>query len=293
MSTRVLEQLAKHSRHRVESRLDDLLQGGPPRLCEAMRYAVLGGGKRLRPILVLWTHDMLREVETEPVLDVAAAFELVHCYSLVHDDLPCMDDDDLRRGQPACHVQFDEATAVLAGDALLALAFEVVLAAAWTEATCAVACARVLADAASHRQLVGGQMLDLLGEKQPPTPDLLDAIHAAKTAALIRAAMVCGGITAGASDDERATLGDIGQHLGLAFQIVDDILDVTGSALQLGKSAGKDAPAGKITDPALYGVRASRARAEQHIETARDALARWPRSGALRDLIAEIGARVR
>ncbi len=290
MST--LEQRSTQSRERVEARLDALLQGGPERLREAMRYAVLGGGKRLRPLLVLWTHDMLSEVEHEPVLDVACAFELVHSYSLVHDDLPCMDDDDWRRGRPACHVQFDQATAVLAGDALLALAFEVMLAAAWTDPQRAVACARVLADAASHRQLVGGQMLDLMGEHQPPEPDLLDAIHAAKTAALIRAAMISGGITAGANDDERATLGDVGQNLGLAFQITDDILDVTGSATELGKSAGKDAPAGKITFPALYGVPASRARAEQHIAAARDGLARWPRSGALRDLAEQIGARL-
>ena len=288
-----LERESAATRARVDARLDALVQGGPERLLAAMRYVVLGGGKRLRPILVLWTHDMLCAREREPVLDVACAFELVHSYSLVHDDLPCMDDDDLRRGRPTCHVQFDEATAVLTGDALLNLAYEVLLGAAWTDPALGLDCARTLAAAAGHRELVGGQMLDLLGTGRPPTPERVDAIHLAKTAALIRAACVCGGIAAGAAAAERAALDDIGRHLGLAFQITDDVLDVVGAAPDLGKTAGKDADAGKITYPALYGVEASRRAAAIHIDAARQALARWPRSARLQELAAWIGTRLR
>jgi geranylgeranyl pyrophosphate synthase len=287
-----LEEDLDRVRARVEARLDTLLQGGPERLLAAMRYAALGGGKRLRPALVLWSYDLFCEREDEPVLDLACAFELVHTYSLVHDDLPCMDDDSLRRGRPTCHVQFDEATAVLAGDALLNLAYEVILSAPWREAKRGLDCGRTLAAAAGHRELVGGQMLDLEGQGKPPRAELLEAIHAAKTAALLRAACVCGGIAAGANAAERAALADVGSHLGLAFQIVDDVLDVVGAMATLGKTAGKDAAAGKITYPALYGVEASRAAAARHIEAARALLRQWPRSARLQALASWIGARL-
>ncbi len=279
------------TRRRVETRLETLLQGGPERLLGAMRYVVLGGGKRLRPILVLWTHDMLSDSESEPVLDLACAFELVHSYSLVHDDLPCMDNDTLRRGRPTCHVQFDEATAVLAGDALLNRAYETIAAAPWRDPARGLDCAGTLARAASHRELVGGQMLDLLGEGEPPSAAALTAIHAAKTAALLRAAVVCGGIAAGAGAATRERLSTLGMHLGLAFQIVDDVLDVVGASPKLGKSAGKDAVAGKMTYPALYGVEASRAHARRHIEAALDVLRALPRSERLQALAGWISER--
>ena len=277
---------------RVDARLDALLQGGPPALLAAMRYAVLGGGKRLRPILCLWTHDLLRIDSGEPVLDVACALEFVHSYSLVHDDLPCMDDDELRRGRPTCHVQFGEAIAVLTGDALLNVAYETLLDAAWQDASRGLDCARILAAAASHRQLVGGQVLDLESEGQDPTAERLATIHTAKTAALLQAAVVCGAACAGASPSEREPLALFGRELGLAFQIVDDVLDVVGAAKQLGKTAGKDANAGKMTYPALYGVEQARRIAHDHIARAVESLAPWPAGSRLRELAAYIETRM-
>jgi geranylgeranyl pyrophosphate synthase len=287
-----LERELESARQRVETRLDALLQGGPERLRQAMRYVVLGGGKRLRPILVLWTHEMLATTEKEPVLDLACAFEMVHSYSLVHDDLPCMDDDDLRRGCPTCHVAFDEATAVLTGDALLNLAYETLLVAPWSDAARGVACTATLAAAAGHRELVGGQMLDLLAQGKEPQREQVEAIHAAKTAALIRAAMVCGALAAGASDDTCQEVAAVGVHLGLAFQIIDDVLDVVAASGQLGKTAGKDLAAGKMTYPAVYGIEASRAQALEHVAAAERRLGAWPESRRLQALAAWFGRRL-
>jgi geranylgeranyl pyrophosphate synthase len=261
-----------------------------------MRYAVLGGGKRLRPILCLWTHAMLASdadaaESGAAALDAGCALELVHTYSLVHDDLPCMDDDDLRRGRPTCHVKFGEAIAVLAGDALQALAFETMVQATWRAAAAARAAVRTLARAAGHRHLVGGQALDLDSSTAAPTPARLGAIHQGKTAALIAAAMQLGGIAAGADDRTLAAVGAIGTDLGLAFQITDDILDVTGGAADLGKTVGKDARAGKLTAVALHGLDGAQARAGAHVEAAVSALQAWPRSAALRALAAWLAQR--
>jgi geranylgeranyl diphosphate synthase type II len=272
------------ARQVVDARLDALLVGGPPPLLEAMRWAVQGGGKRLRPILCLWTHEMLAGGEAAAVLDTACALELVHTYSLVHDDLPCMDDDDLRRGRATCHVRFGEALAVLAGDALLNLAYEVVLAAPWGDAGRAVCVAQTLAAAASHRGLLGGQVLDLQGEGEAPTAERLEAIHVAKTAALLRAALVCGAQAAGAPPADLERIAAAGLHLGLAFQIADDVLDVVGGAAQLGKSPGKDAAARKITAPAVHGLEASRRLAVRHAEAAAAQLATWKGSEPLQAL---------
>lgn len=287
-----LESEMRAARERVDARLESLLHGGPPTLIEAMRYTVLSGGKRLRPILCLWTHDLLRGHAVEPVLDVACALEFVHTYSLVHDDLPCMDDDALRRGRPACHVQFGEAIAVLTGDALLNIAYETILGAAWSEPERALRCARVLADAASHRALVGGQVLDLQSEGVSPTPERLAAIHSAKTAALLRAAVLCGAVSAGASHEELEKLGRVGHDLGLAFQIVDDVLDVVAGSSELGKTAGKDAGAGKATYPALYGVQRARQHAHEYIQRACETLSEWPTNGRLRALARYIETRI-
>jgi geranylgeranyl diphosphate synthase type II len=280
------------TRARVDLRLDELLAGGPAGLLEAMRYAVLGGGKRLRPILCLWTYDMIAPDTAEPVLDVACGLEFLHTYSLVHDDLPCMDDDDLRRGRPTCHRRFGEATAVLAGDALLNLSYETVLRGEWHEPAIGLECARVIAGAASHRELVGGQALDLEAEGRPPRADLLEVIHAAKTGALMRAAVLCGAIAAGAGPEAQEQLGRAAQHLGLAFQIVDDVLDVVGGTQQLGKTPGKDASTHKLTFPAVYGLDASRARAHAETEAARRVLAPWPRSTRMRALATWIETRL-
>jgi len=272
------------TRERVDARLDELLCGGPPAVLEPMRYAVLGGGKRLRPILCLWTHAMLGGRQSEAVLDLACALEFVHAYSLVHDDLPCMDDDDLRRGRPTCHVRFGEAMAVLAGDALLTLAFEVVLSAPWTSEAQARTIALTLALAASHRGLVGGQALDLEAEGGKPTAELLQAIHSAKTGALIRAAIVGGAQAAAAPREVEERLAGVAWHLGLAFQITDDVLDVVGGAEKLGKSPGKDAGARKVSFPALYGVEESRRLAREHTAAAQEALAGLAGSDKLRAL---------
>ena len=271
-------------RQRVDARLSAIVDGGPPRLREAMRYVALGPGKRLRPVLCLWTHAMLGAPRPDAALDTACALELVHSYSLVHDDLPCMDDDALRRGRPTCHVVYGEAMAVLVGDALLNLAYEVVLSAAWDDAGVGLEVGRTLAAAGSHRGLVGGQALDLEAGGQDPTPERLQGIHRAKTGALIGAAIRCGAQAAGAGAGELDRLRRIGDDLGLAFQIADDVLDVVGKAPELGKSPGKDAGAHKMTYPALYGLDRSRELGRAHAEAARRGLESFPDSERLQAL---------
>lgn len=278
-----LESAMRATRDRVDARLDALLTGGPPRLQEAMRYAVLGGGKRFRPILCLWAHDMLQGDEPAAVLDTACAFELVHTYSLVHDDLPCMDDDALRRGRPTLHVQFDEALAVLAGDALLNAAYETLLRARWVHAERGWAVARTLADAAGHRELLAGQVLDLEAEGAAPDAARLEAIHRAKTGAMIRAALEAGGVAAGGSLADLEHLRRAGAALGLAFQIADDVLDITGGA-ELGKSRGKDADAGKMTYPAVHGLDRARTLALEQAAQAEAEFAAWPAGAPLQQL---------
>jgi len=224
----------------------------PKRLVQAMDYSLQAGGKRLRPLLVLAACEAVGG-ELEPALPVAAAFELIHTYSLIHDDLPAMDDDDLRRGHPTCHRAFDEGTAILAGDAMATYAFEVILANV-TDPAKAVAAGRELAVAAGIDGMVGGQMADLEGEGRAPTLEELRYIHEHKTGALITGAVVCGGILGGASASELAQLRAFGRNIGLAFQVVDDILDVTSTAEELGKSPGKDSANAKMTYPSLMGL---------------------------------------
>jgi geranylgeranyl diphosphate synthase type II len=286
-----LEHEMAATRAAVEARLAALLAGGPASLLDGMRYAVLGGGKRLRPILCLWTHELCGGDDPEGALDAACALELLHTYSLVHDDLPCMDDDDLRRGRLTCHVVYGEGMAVLIGDALLNLAYETVLAAPWRHPERGLEVARTLAAAASHRGLVGGQVLDLEAEGKPPDAARLEAIHRAKTGALMQAAVLCGALAAGAGAADREALGRIGGELGLAFQIVDDVLDQTAGAAELGKSPGKDRNAGKLTYPAVHGLESSRRQARQRIEAVRAALGRWPGSERLRELALDIVSR--
>ena len=231
-----------------------------PRLAAGMRHAVLLGGKRMRPLLV---HASGHACGADPdALDApATAIELVHAYSLVHDDLPAMDDDDLRRGQPTVHVAFDEATAILVGDALQSLAFQV-LAEAPLPADRRVAMLRELAVAAGAGGMCGGQALDLAatGNASAASVQQLERLHALKTGALIRVAVRLGAMAAGAGEDESACLDAYANALGLAFQIRDDLLDVEGKSETLGKTAGKDAAQDKATFPALIGIDASRAR---------------------------------
>ncbi|MCS7079534.1 MAG: polyprenyl synthetase family protein [Chloracidobacterium sp.] len=239
----------------------------PPRIHEAMRYSLMAGGKRLRPILVLAAGEVFGG-RPERLYPVACAFEMVHTYSLIHDDLPAMDNDDLRRGMPTCHKQFDEATAILAGDGLMTHAFRI-LAEMDAPAEQKVRVIRELAvGSGTVEGMIAGQVVDLEAEGKPIDAERLTFIHRAKTGALIRGALVCGGIMAGASEDDIALLAAYGDRVGLAFQIADDILDETATAEQLGKTPGKDAAAGKATYPALYGLEVSRRHAEALAEEA-------------------------
>ena len=260
----------------VERALDALMPpvpGHEARLIEAMRYAALGGGKRLRGYLVMEVAALFDasaagaanfESRAAGAARAAAAVEMLHAYSLVHDDLPAMDDDDLRRGQPSTHIRFDEATAILAGDALQTLAFAT-LADPLThpDASVRIALVAALADAAGAAGMVGGQMIDMEGEGRSLGLDETRHLHALKTGRLIRYGAEAGAILGGADAVQRQAIADYGCHLGAAFQVADDVLDATGTAEQLGKTAGKDAEAGKSTFVALLGIDGARAEAER------------------------------
>lgn len=265
-------------RDQVEQGLDRLVPAGaarPARLHEAMRYALLGGGKRLRPVLTLAAAELFGPKQ-DP-LAAAVAIECIHTYSLVHDDLPCMDNDDLRRGRPTTHKQFDEATALLAGDALLTLAFQLIARHYAEQPVVAAALTREIADAAGSERLIGGQMEDLLAEKKADaTAAELEFIHLNKTAAMIAVSLLAGGLCGGASATQLDTLRTAGRHLGLAFQIVDDILDATADTKTLGKTAGKDAKAGKTTYVKLHGLEASGKFAREQTDAALAALRALP-----------------
>jgi geranylgeranyl diphosphate synthase type II len=264
----------------------------PPAVHRAMRYSVLAGGKRLRPILVIAGAEAVGG-HAEAVLPTACALELIHTYSLIHDDLPAMDDDDYRRGRPTSHKVFGEAVAILAGDALLTLAFKLV-----ADNLALVPDARVICDvvaelatAAGTAGMVGGQVVDIESEGRTVTAETLDYIHLHKTAALIRASLRVGAMLGGARPDVLEAISAAGRSLGLAFQIVDDILDVEGSLEELGKTAGSDQRKGKATYPALHGLDASRRRARALIEETKTALkGLGPRAepiGALADFVFE------
>jgi len=282
-----LESLRDDVRRRVDEALDRWLPDaatGP--LAAAMRHAVFAGGKRLRPTLVAIG---CRDVDgvLEDALGAAAAVELVHTYSLVHDDLPCMDDAELRRGQPCVHVTWNEAMGVLAGDALLTLAFEV-LATRTPAHRPAAAMGGALARAAGWDGTVGGQVLDLDGEGRAPDVEQVRRIHLGKTAALFAASLELGGLVGGGAPRDVARLSDVGRDLGLAFQIVDDVLDVERTPEELGKPTGADADAGKMTWPAAVGVERAREDARALVEAA---VGRAGAGGAA-DLIAQLGTAI-
>lgn len=240
----------------------------PAYLRAAMRHGVFNGGKRLRPFLVVETARLLGAPETA-AMRIAVALECIHCYSLIHDDLPSMDDDDLRRGQPTVHIAFDEATAILAGDALLTLAFDI-LSAPQTDlpAEAKLKLINQLARAAGIGGMVGGQSLDLHAERVTPDEAGILQLQAMKTGALLRYACAAGAIAAGADDQVLARMTRFGEIIGLAFQLADDLLDVTSDAATLGKAAGKDAGRGKGTLVSLYGVAAVRRRLDGLVEEA-------------------------
>ena len=241
----------------------------PEQLHRAMRYSLLAGGKRLRPVLVLGAGEAFG-ADTDDLMPAACAIEMIHTYSLIHDDLPAMDNDDLRRGRPTCHKAFGEAVAILAGDALLTQAFRVLAAdAPKRDAERQVRVIREVATAAGTVEaLIGGQMADIESEGKKVDGSTLEYIHRSKTGAMIAASVVVGGSLAGANEDQIEKLRGYGQRIGLAFQIADDILDVTSTSEQLGKTPGKDQAANKATYPAIHGIAASQARARELVDEA-------------------------
>ena len=243
----------------VDAALDRLLppeSSRPTSIHQAMRYSVFAGGKRIRPILCLEAARIFAP-DVTPALHPACAIEMIHTYSLIHDDLPALDNDDLRRGKPTCHKKFGEAIAILAGDALLTLAFETISATPVPPAQSVAIMQEVAGAAGTLNGMVGGQVADLEAERQRIEPEMLEYIHRSKTAALIRASVTAGALSAGASPDDVARLRRFGETIGWAFQVTDDILDVEESSAALGKTAGKDIAQQKATYPAIHGLQRS------------------------------------
>ncbi len=273
-----IKSLIKNGVELTETRLNELLPGedvSPTTLHKAMRYSVFAGGKRIRPLLCL---EAAKAVcgEAEPALNAACAVEVLHTYTLIHDDLPSMDNDDLRRGRPTNHKVFGEGIAILAGDALLTEAFAMLTKVPSNERYNVGNYVVELAYQTGSLTLVGGQVLDLEGEGRSLTVDELRAIHNGKTTALITASVRLGAMAAGATEEQLAALTTYGRCLGLAFQIIDDILDITSTPEVLGKSIGKDAAVQKATYPALVGMDAARAEARELTEAGRAALDIFP-----------------
>ncbi len=263
----------------------------PRTIHRAMRYSMFAGGKRIRPVLAMAAAECITD-HIEGVAHVGAALEMIHTYSLIHDDLPAMDNDDLRRGMPTNHKVFGEAMAILAGDALATLAFQVLAHLPHASDTVRVKLITELANASGTvGGMIAGQVHDIEGEGHPPSAALLETIHRAKTGALLRASVRMGALYAGANPAQLAALTAYGEHAGLAFQIVDDILDVESPSETLGKTAGKDAAQQKITFPAVYGIAESKRMAEREREQSHAALApfgeRAAHLRALADLIVD------
>jgi len=279
----------------VDERLEILLpppDERPGSIHRAMRHSVFAGGKRIRPILCLESARVVcsggPEAAEAAALDIACALEMIHTYSLIHDDLPALDDDDFRRGHPTCHKAFGEAIAILAGDALLTLAFEILADRPPIPAERRMAIiAEVARSAGTMEGMIGGQVIDVESERKVVPAETVEYIHRAKTGAMIRAAVRSGALAAGATAEQFQALSGYGRHIGLAFQIVDDILDVEASTQELGKTAGKDLAQQKATYPSVYGLERSRELAAAEIEAALAALqpfaarARWLREIAI------------
>jgi geranylgeranyl diphosphate synthase type II len=267
MLTETLEQ-GQHLADAALDRLIPLETQHPVSIHKAMRHSVFAGGKRLRPVLCMEAGRMIAGSLPKGIEDLGAALEMLHTYSLIHDDLPALDNDDLRRGRPTCHKAFGEAIAILAGDALQTQAYEV-LAGLECPADARVRIIKEIAQGTGTvNGMIGGQVVDLEAEHSKPTGEMLEYIHRSKTAALISASLVSGGLYAGAKDKEIAKLRAFGLAFGLAFQIVDDVLDVTQTSEQLGKTAGKDTASEKATYPALFGIEASERKADSLVTEA-------------------------
>jgi len=247
----------------------------PTRLHEAMRYSLFAGGKRIRPILSIAATEALSGQRTQALVP-GAAVEILHTYTLIHDDLPAMDDDALRRGCPTCHIAFDEATAILAGDALLTLTFSILCDTECVSPYSPSDLVRELASASGSTGVIGGQMADIEGEGKDLSIEQLQYIHTHKTGDLIRAAVRMGAMSAGANEEQLAALTTYAEKIGLAFQIADDVLNATGTSEELGKASGTDAEAGKMTYVAAYGIEGARERAAKLVLDAKESLKKLP-----------------
>jgi len=271
-----VKSLIQEGAERTDRALEELLPSldtVPASIHGAMRHSTFAGGKRLRPVLVLQAAVTIAGHAPQGIAHLGAAIEMLHTYSLIHDDLPALDNDDLRRGKPTCHKAFGEAIAILAGDALQTRAFEV-LAGLDAPPAAVVQIIGLIANAVGTVDgMIGGQVLDIESEGHKPTPELVESIHRAKTGALIRVSVVAGGVYAGATADDVARLDTFGRKAGLAFQIVDDVLDMTVDSAHLGKTAGKDLATEKATWPAVFGIEQSQRDAASIIEEAFAALA--------------------
>ncbi len=271
----MLQETLEQGRRLTDAALERLIPAEtqhPVSIHKAMRHSVFAGGKRLRPVLSMEAGRMIAGSLPAGIEELGAALEMLHTYSLIHDDLPALDNDDLRRGRPTCHKAFGEATAILAGDALQTQAYEVL-----ARLRCpAEARVRIIEEIAhgtgTVEGMIGGQVVDLEAERTKPTAEMLEYIHRSKTAALITASLVSGGLYAGANHGEVGKLRTFGQSVGLAFQITDDILDVTQTSEQLGKTAGKDTAAQKATYPALFGLEESERKADSLVNAALEQL---------------------
>jgi geranylgeranyl diphosphate synthase type II len=279
----MLQLTLEQGREMADEALERLLPAGnthPPSIHQAMRHSVFAGGKRLRPILVIEAARMVAGTLPDGVAELGAALELIHTYSLIHDDLPALDNDDLRRGRPTCHKAFGDATAILAGDALQTYAYEVL-----ANLKCsAEARVRIIAETAhatgTIEGMIGGQVMDLEAEHKRPDAQTLEYIHRSKTGALITACLVTGGYYANGTSDDIDRLRCFGRKAGLAFQIADDILDLTQTSEQLGKTAGKDVKADKATYPSLYGLERAAQMADELVKSGCDRLAPYGEKAA-------------
>ena len=273
----------------IESTLERLLpleSTQPQSIHRAMRYSVSAGGKRVRPVLCVESARMFTD-QLEGAIQVGCAIEFIHTYSLIHDDLPALDNDELRRGKPTSHKVFGEAMAILAGDALLTLAFQTLSGAPMEASRCVRVTSEISSAAGTVHGMVGGQVADIEAGGKPINPETLEYIHRSKTAALIRASIAGGAIAGGATDDDVNRLHRFGDTIGWAFQVVDDLLDVEGSSAALGKTAGKDQAQAKATYPALYGIEKSRAFAADLEKRALEELAPFGKRGSRLKQVAE------
>jgi geranylgeranyl diphosphate synthase, type II len=286
----MLKRVLEEGRRLTDSALERLLPATdqyPSSIHQAMRHSVFAGGKRLRPILCMEAAQMVQGCVPAGIEELGAALEMLHTYSLIHDDLPALDNDDLRRGRPTCHKAFGEATAILAGDALQTLAYAVMAKLQCAAEARVAIIAEVARETGTIEGMIGGQVMDLEAEHTRPDAATLEYIHRSKTGALLTASVVSGGMYAGASDSQIGSLREFGRNIGLAFQIVDDVLDVTQTSEQLGKTAGKDAATEKATYPALFGIDASLEKADALVARADAALAGFGEAAAtLRELAA-------